>query len=339
MYVVSGCPRSGTSMMMSILKDVFGDERILGLERPRESKFLHLNEIQQYIINKKNNKFIRSKEMNPNGYHEMEFTVQGIYYRRKYKELFKEIETGAAPKKICKVVSQGLAKSDPKYISKIIYMVRNPYAVAKSQERLARNNPMDEGIAPEINGEKVLIRSVDMFNAVTVMAANWIKENPQIPIHIVNYDELLNNPVMELSKIQEFLGEGDFSTASVLIDKSLRRSDPENLYVEDGNYAMALYNCLLNGDWDAIVEAEITRIEDIKINPPVPKYVFCTRLNKQISTDSCKLCKTHEQTTRNLINQATMKKIEWNNEPCIYDCIVNKMSIEESINNNHWRNR
>ena len=349
MIVVSGCPRSGTSMMMRIMESVFGEDRIIGRVKkdPEKKKKKEFSEIQKYLRkqdrrNQKNKEQAkRAKDMNPNGYYEMRFCVEGIYFRPYLEDLLEEIEDASrqSEPRICKVVAQGLAHSDPRFIDKIVYMARDPRAVAKSQERLGRNNPMTPEDAPERDGKKVLIRSAQMFNQVTTMAANWIERHPEIPVHIVNYDRLLDNPDAELRPLQEFLGEGDFTSASALIDPTLRRSAPEDLEGEAGQRASKIYARLLVKGWKEIMDNHKARVEEFQKNPPPPTNWDCPRLGQSVNVEMCKLCKTHDITAANLRKNAERRKIDWRNEPCPYECGIEEgigISIAESILNNHW---
>jgi len=338
--IVSGCPRSGTSMMMRIMEKVYGKDRILGriLPEPEEKE---RTEIHQYIFEKIHKDSIekmkkrkdRAKDMNPNGYHEMEFCVKGVSYHPAFEDTLNELLMDPEPK-ICKIVSLGLAMSDPKFITKVVMMVRDPKAVAKSQERLGRNNPMDPEDAPERDGEKVLIRSVAMFNASAISVAGWLSKHSDIPVHIVNYDDLLDDPEPVLSSLGEFL-EQDFSSAYDMIDKTLRRSKPEEVEGDNVEFAMKLYEQLKVGNWDGINKVVEAKIQYLKENPPKSKNFYCTRLNQRINVEVCKLCKTHPRTLFNLRQNAEKRKINWRDEPCVYECIEGK-TVEESIQDNHW---
>lgn len=354
MIVVSGCPRSGTSMMMRIMKAAFGEDRILGDEFPQEKREKAIKEreaeweskatpIQKYLRSKhkepQGRDTERSKSMNPNGYYEMAFSVQGVFYRPNHEDLLEEILTAAVQlqPKICKIVSQGLARSDPRFIDKIVFMARDPRAVAKSQERLGRQNPMDPESAPVRDGKKVLIRSVEMFNKVTHQAARWLVRHPDIPVHIVNYDELLDDPIPVLAALEEFLGDGSFFAASEMIDHSLRRSQPEDLNGPEANHAMQLFNFMKLGEWENIRiagEAEVSFKEEAS-----PTSWPCPRLGQVVAVEMCRLCKSHPMTTTNLIRNAANKKIDWRNEPCPYECGIQDgvgLTVEQSIAENHW---
>jgi len=339
MYIVSGCPRSGTSMMMKIMEHVYGADRILGKKWPKKKeRKVKRNEIQEYIHNKltaqNNRAMLRARDMNPNGYYEMDFSVRGILYSPRHEKLLNEILEDEKPR-ICKIVSQGLAASDPKYIDKIIYMSRDPRAVAKSQERLGRNSPMDPESAPTSNGKKVLIRDIAMFVSVTTRAAKWIINHSDIPVIVMNYNCLLDDPVNELLRLQEFMGEGDFSSANQFIDTSLRRSAPEDIEGEEASYAMGLYEALNNSDFGAIRQAHLDKIKE----PSRINTWFCTRTGRRMEANECHLCKTHIHTALNFISTATRKGICWETEPCAYECGVDGsegIDIASSITNNHW---
>jgi hypothetical protein len=342
-------------MMMRIMRSAFGEERILGEEFPNETRqkveaqrqeaLSKLTEIQRYLLEKMRVKPKESSmtnrvlDMNPNGYFEMAFTVRGAAFSPATARLLERVEKEEKPS-ICKIVSQGLAKSDPRYIDKVVFMVRDPRAVAKSQERLGRQNPMDPERAPQRNGKPILIRSVGMYNQVTVAAARWIVNHPDIPVHVVNYDALLDNPLPVIASIAEFLGEGDFSRAHELIDTSLRRSEPEAVDEgEDALFAMALHGHLLVGRFDRVLETAKARAEYLRANPPAPKQWHCPRLKQTVVENICRLCRSHELTTRNLRETAKKKKIKWEGEPCPYECGIMGdagITVAESIAQNHW---
>ena len=345
MILVSGCPRSGTSMMMRIMKTVFGEDRILGKEKPQQQvpdNTSDLTPIQSYLKGKQDEKHPeqnkRAQDMNPNGYFEMQWSVRGVFYTPEMEDELKRIDT-KEDQFICKIVSQGLARSDPRYVDKVIFMARDPRAVAKSQERLGRDNPMDPESAPERDGKKVLIRSVSMFNQVSVRAAQWLERHPDIPVLVVNYDELLDDPEMVLAEIETFLGEGDFKPALDMIDRSLRRSAPENIEGEETEFASDVFEEMLHGNWKGILDLIKKKIEDAKSNPPATVRWACPRLGSVVAVEMCKMCKNHPLTTANLIKNANNKKIDWRNEPCPYETGIQGgvgITIEESIQNNHW---
>lgn len=354
MIVVSGCPRSGTSMMMRIMEHVYGEDRILGEKEldkaPEPPKEVELTEVEEYLRAKgqaahkpgqnQDERRARARDMNPNGYYEMAFSVRGIFYMPAFEELL-DADKRAKKKKIVKVVSQGLAQSDPRHVDKVVFMARNPRAVAKSQERLGRNNPMNPEDAPVVNGRRQLVRSVSMYNRVTPAAAYWLKEHPTIPVHIVDYDKLLEDPVPVIEALAEFMGEGDWSTAADMIDVNLRRSEP---CTDDGpqwTYADEMHPLLLAGDWQGILDKAEEAFERAKAEYKGPHRWFCVRRNSRVNAAECKMCVTNANTRSNFRKNATRKNIDWKNEPCVFECQYDQsrethLTIAESIENNFW---
>jgi len=345
MYVVSGCPRNGTTLCMRIMESGLGPDRILKAESPKETKKPELSEIQKYLRDKMHPNFEKRQaiaaDMNPHGYYEMAFCVRGIKYSQNFEHMLSEIETGTEPPKAVKVVSQGLAQSDPRYIGKIVYMVRNPWSVAKSQERLMRQNPMSPEDAPEVDGKKVLIRSVKMYNQVSFAAARWLVKHPSIPVHVVEYDELIDTPKTVIRGIADFIGDGDFSEAHNIIDTGLRRSKPERPDDDRRQVETAerLYPLLKAGDFAGVCALQESILEEIKVNPPKPTQWHCPRLGHAVNVHVCELCASHPQTTANLRKSAEKRNVDWEGEPCPYECGVDGsqgMSVAESIARNHW---
>jgi hypothetical protein len=353
MYVVSGCPRSGTSLMMDILRSVFGEERILGKKFPQEE---HIEEIESqgedesnehyearmYLYDRNSDKeqlmkdLEESKDMNPNGFWEMLYTVQGIQYRLGDVERLKKLLT-EEKKSICKIVSQGLANSDPKYIDKMIYMIRHPRQVAKSQERLKGRMPFDEYPMTE-DGKELRVHSPEMYIKVTLTAARWLQTHPEVPVLFVNFDDLISKPKKTLRRIQKFLGEGDFSKADGIIQPKLKRSIPEDIESPFWENAEFVYEQFLKKDYESIIE--------YMKNPSLPIYVensrlYCTRCEAPKAYHQCVMCRTHDVTRNNMIKQATEKGIDWETEPCLFECFgrdsdSKALTIQESIENNFW---
>jgi hypothetical protein len=238
LIIVSGCPRSGTSVCMDIQREAHGEDKILGYKFPREAKRKnyenllsriddendHSYQIRKYTIEKQilqeeqilDEKEERWKDMNPEGFWEMEFTVKGLQYIPKYRKVLRECLEGKT--KICKIVSQGLLASDPLYIEKIIFMIRHPRAVAKSQERLSRELQIlckDGEVRNMFEG--LIFHTPEMFIEVTVEACRFFFQNPNIPVRFYHFEKLFESPDEVLNDMQRFIGEGDYSKASKII--------------------------------------------------------------------------------------------------------------------------
>jgi hypothetical protein len=353
MWIVCGCPRSGTSLMMDLMRVTFGEDRILGKKFPQEEHIEEMKEqgenesdyqyaARMYVQSRLRNEeeilkdLEESKDMNPNGFWEMLYTVQGVHYRffdaERMEKLLEEKE-----KSICKIVSQGLAGSDPRFIDKVVYMIRHPRAVAKSQERLKRQFPMNE--IPMIDGEEIKIHTPEMYINVTAMAARYFMQYPDIPVHFVLFDELLAEPERVLKGVGEFLGEGDFTKAIAQINPKYNRSLPQDIESPFWENAEFIYDRFLEKDYEGIIE--YMKDPNLMIYRKNRKW-YCIRMNRPVVENECLNCISNPTTRENFKKAAESKKINWRAEPCIYECAYSDtethVSIEESIVNNSWCN-
>lgn len=336
--VVSGCPRSGTSLMMDCLRTAFGDDRIIGNKFPQEER-VHLGldkhteetdyefAARRYVTDLTNpnaeRDFTVSRDLNPNGFWECRYSVRGITWHMGMPEIDKQI---------CKIVSQGLIASNPDYINRIIYMLRAPRQVAKSQERLKRLPFLTH--EEELNSD-FKIHSPDMFINVTYQACKWIVAHPEVPVILVDFDDLIMYPDRTLGKVREFLDEGDFSKHT--IDPKLKRSYPQDIDNYLWEYADTIYEFMKNKEYGKVIsyfEKNSKMIYRDKVT------TFCTRLRQRMAYNECVTCKNHCSLVNTLINRAEAKGIAWKQEPCLFDCLTNPfgehISMDESIRNNHW---
>lgn len=346
MIVVSGCPRSGTSLMMEIMRVLFGEENVVGKKFPHEMPGLEVSdpneppdrtrEYMSYIRTKRvDNRRGHAEDMNPDGFWECPCTVRGLFYHPSIHNLLEN----HGPNKVIKVVSSGLANSDPHYIDKVVYMVRHPDNVAKSQEKLIRPGFNDNGGPVGPDGEEVKIFSYQMFNNTTVAAAYWIDRfDPEIMV--VNFDDLIDNTQNMIEAVAGFvLPEfGELDEACACVKPSLRRSIdiPEHDEKLGQEYAYALYDRVKVGDFAGVKDVVEDFRERMKVEHQDKGRLFCSRLQRSASREECNLCRTHEVTRNNFKRAADRRSIDWLNEPCAYDCVVEGFSIENSVANNHW---
>ena len=355
-YVVSGCPRSGTSLMMDLLRVTFGQERILGYKFPFDEKRNRLKEktededeneynIRRYVqkkISENNEDEVKKrieymKQMNPHGFWEMEYSVSGIQYNLFDYKNIEKLLTENTPS-ILKIVSQGLLYTDPVFVDKMIYMVRHPRQVAKSQESLVRNDFLfTEGNEAEVNGEIVKAHTPKMYLEVTAVASQWIQSYPEVPVIFVNFDDLISNPAQELKRIQEFLGEGDFTKAKERVKPKLKRSEPNDLGNPLWEDAENVYSLFGQGDFNGVLEYLSNK------NTNYYKYsqeVMCCRDGEVKTYLHCRSCRNSKATRGNFKMIATNKGIDWQNEPCTFECRGlgegRSLTIQESIENNFW---
>jgi len=180
--IVSGLPRSGTSMTMKML-DAGG--MIILTDNLRSAD-----------------------EDNPKGYFEF--------------ELVKQLESNQswlndARGKAVKIISQ-LLKSLPKeYTYKIIFMRRNMDEILASQRQMLirRGEPTDN-----VNDEKM----AKIFQMHLMQVEGWLQKQPNMQVLYIQYNDVLNNPIVNIKKINQFLGGrlDEVSMANV-VDKSLHR--------------------------------------------------------------------------------------------------------------------
>lgn len=352
MYAISGCPRSGTSLMMDIMREVFGIDRIRGKKFPQEDRINKIFnqqegesdavfECKKYMFEKQQphwrEELESAKDMNPNGFWEDQYSVSGIRYNFQDSETLKEILTEET-KSIYKIVSQGLVNSDPIYIDKIIFMMRHPRSVAKSQERLKRNLKFKTPEGEDIDlGKDLVIHTPEMFNRVTTMACKFLLDNPDIPVHFVEFEELIENPAVVLQGVQDFLGEGDFTKGVKLINPKLRRSYPQEVENSMWGDAEYIYKTFKEGKYQDVVDY---MDEDMRATNRQNRNWLCTRTGLITVEGHCKSCKVDPAFRKSLKDHANGQNIDWTSEPCMYECGFDldsePITIQESIDNNFW---
>jgi hypothetical protein len=340
--------------MMDIMRSAFGDDRIKGSKFPQEERKKNENQqeeetdshygIRSYMMAKaKENQpedADRYEDMNPNGFWECQYSVQGIKYNFGDREDLKAMEAGNLKEaKIVKVVSQGLMASDPKYLDKVVYMIRHPRSVAKSQERLKRgfDTKFPDGKVRNIF-EGLQIHTPEMYIGVTVQASRWILGNPDVDIHFVHFEDLLADPEKVIKEIGEFLTVGDFSKALGVVEKKLNRSkhqDIDNNLWEDSEFV-----------YDKFVAKEYQEILDY-FGDPKREYNrekrswYCPRYGQQVTQKQCHLCRTDKVVRENFKTFAMQTMKDWQNEPCFFESGMDLdreeyLTIEESVKQNFW---
>ena len=281
--VVSGCPRSGTSLMMFCLSKIYGKSFIIGDKFPQENKTKLQVELEKHINPDSNKDFQKYKDMNPCGFWECKYTVKGASYDASDLHNLQKLKKS---ENFVKIVSQGLIKTNPIYVDKIIYMIRHPRAVAKSQERLGR-----PGI-PAAFLDKGNIHTPEMFISVTHMAAKWFINNSYKDVLIVNYDDLIRYPAETLKNITFFIGEGNAEKAYDCIDQNLSRSratDIKNRFWYDSEI---VWKYLKKEAWIDI-DYYLSR-KDITWNKERGNYP-CLRFEYNVNIDVCENCRENYQ--------------------------------------------
>ena len=355
MITVTGNPRSGTSLTMLLFATAVGEDRILGdkfpqLDRSKKKKDIpnEIEEIVEYIKDKyedkKEDELKKSIDMNPNGFWECPFTVHGISWGPvdKIKELIKKIkEEEYYNKYIMKIVNSGLLRSDPEYIGKVVYLVRHPYDIAKSQIRLKRSQKFTIGKKEVDLYNDVIVNDPLFYIQSTIQFAKWRVDNPGKEVLFVGYDELISDPENTLKKMADFTGIKNLIDSKKVINKKLQRSKTEHKFIpgiwED---AVKIHEMLLDENFQGIID--YSKRKDTWLYKRTATWV-CLRIRSATSYMNCYDCyhKRDKDFIKTGIERAEANEWDWENEPCAFECGFDceresPISIEDSIKNNHW---
>lgn len=339
---VSGCPRSYTTTMMRVFLHAFGRARILGDKWPqlaplyemRRAPFGAQRRLARYAWKIRNadhrKKFRKSTQLNKDGFYEVGYprgwVVRGIRYDLTYAD-----DIDSLGGKVVKLASQGLALTDPIYVERVVMMARDPRVVASSQENLHR---------PETPQEAGVVHSPEMFNRVTYAAAKWVTMNPQIPVHVVDTNELISDPTSALRKVADFCGDDRIAQQAHIVrpDRSKAAAKPEiNKLWADADLT---YKKLLRADWQGIVD--YYESNDTETHGDTSSWP-CIRRGDDVNKRMCDACKSNVAVMRNYRKTAEARGIPWRERPCLYECGISsvvpkpdRLSIGESILKNHW---
>ena len=180
--IVSGLPRSGTSMMMQMLEagglPVLKDD----IREPDED--------------------------NPKGYYEFE-RVKQIAQDRAWLD--------DAKGKAVKMVSALLLQLPNTYTYKVVFMRRKMQEILASQNRMLsrKGEPTNA-----VGDEKMALLFQKHLDQVT----QWIGEQPNLQVLYVNYNEVMAEPLEQLERINQFLGNGlDVEKMMGVVDRTLYR--------------------------------------------------------------------------------------------------------------------
>jgi len=335
------------------MHEVFGKDKIHGAKFPNEDQYTVKRgedesdeqfRIRQYLVDKRkpanaDEIFKNTMDMNPNGFWECQWSVRGIAYAFPFADELEKIENESEEDlSVCKIVSQGLIASDPRYISKIVYMLRHPRAVAKSQERLRRGPSYTDESGNLINmSDEVTIHTPEMFISVTAMAARWRLKYPEVPFVVVKFDDMVEDPDATLARVGDFVGK-DMSPARPMVNKKLRRSLPEDIDSDLWEDAEYVYDKFEAGEYQEIIDYLSDRK---RASNRAAMSWFCPRTGRGTNEAMCKICMSNPVTRDNFIKSADDASIDWMNEPCPYECGFNMdmekhLTIEESTRCNFW---
>ena len=182
--IVSGLPRSGTSMMMKMLEAG-------GLEPMQDG-------------------IREADEDNPKGYYELE----------KVKELDKTDDKSwlaNASGKVVKIISQLLTDLPENFTYNVVFMRRNMNEILASQKQMLvrRGEPTDRISDTELAA---------LFRKHLIHIESWLKKQPNFDVLYVNYNGAIKNPGDYIEQLNTFLGgDLNTGAMSGVVDKSLHR--------------------------------------------------------------------------------------------------------------------
>ena len=339
--IVSGCPRSGTSVMMDIHRRALGDDCIIYSSNIDAEKQPKLNPYQRWLMDntvagkKQKAKRDHIKDMNPHGFYECAFSVKGMSYSTEHHQLYQRIKDNDYP--VVKIVSQGLTNTAPSEVSRVVYMLRHPREVAKSQEKLMRSMMvMDQLGAKRDVFEGMKIHTPKMFISTTIAACQWFTLNPQVPVEIVLFEDLFENKAKVSQQLQGFHGRGDFAEGMNAVDGELRRSEPEDIPSRLWEEAEEIYALMLEHRF-AEVWKKHGRMDTEAARDS--RRFHCARRGAATVEAQCKMCMGDSATRNTFREQATKKGVKWKDNPCAYQCGFGRgesMSVDESIADNFW---
>jgi hypothetical protein len=204
MIVITGEPRSGTSLMMRIINSL-GIE-IAGDQNPGKER-------------KNDKRQERAKYLNPEGFWEVPGIVSiGIKTEEQVEE-YKD--------KAIKIITHGLSntvKPAIDKIDKIIFCLRNPREIAYSQQKLVSGVEIAKKDGWEYSTENMRVDLGKYILSVGGYILRSSKTDLWDKTLVVNYEDLINNGWSEIKKISNFLGVPYNPETKKIIRKDLYRS-------------------------------------------------------------------------------------------------------------------
>ena len=230
LIVVTGEPRSGTSLMMQTLKHLGLD--IAGSDAPWKR---HGDE----------KRVERAEYLNPKGFYE----ISGVVMRGFRDDSMARKFYGKA----IKIITPGLFRTKLRHVDKIIFCLRDPREIALSQSKLVSGVTVftEEGekYAPELQKiePKRYIQSMGRF-------VFWQKTFPEFweKVIIINYKDMLQSPDETIFEIVDFIKPSTsldrYLKAVSEVDPSLYRSVDFEWETEDGELAQRIYEGMQKQD-------------------------------------------------------------------------------------------
>lgn len=294
------------------------------------------------VIRKRDERSIKKDKrnrMNPDGFWETPFVVRGISYRNQEMDDFL-----LNNRFVMKIVNSGLLTTDPKYIERIVYVLRTPEStIISHKDVFSIQNKKNADAVNAPYGVRDAMIDLSMYTKGLVEAATFFILNPNIPTHFIIYEDLVKNG--SDSSLPGFIAEGDWEKGFSVIKPKLNRSSVKS--EEDdvlAKLSQSTYYDLPKLLYEAFKAKDFKRVLELNfVHKNYNKEHFiCPRLGRRVTSRACASCKSDEVAVSKLKWQAEKKGIDWASEPCLWDVQYSpsyegtRPTVEESINSNHW---
>lgn len=333
--------------MMDTCRRALGDDAVYGAKFPQEetvNQRLKQKEWENnyeyryrlYLFNKyekeqHQEKLNKAKDANSNGFYECAFTLQGMKWHAGLDDVLSRY-------RVIKIVAQALPNTNPHFVDRVLFMVRNPREIARSFERIGNGEHLCED---EYKRQAMTMPMPLNYILGMAQACQWILQN-DVSVLPICYSELIKEPDKVLDEVGSFVGK-DFSNHGIEPSQYRAKEDEESLD-ELWTIAIKIYFELRAGNWENVLELRK------EASPYIRKErsaVTCARSGMNVSYHQCVNCYNGQQDMiTNYKANAEQQKIDWPNEPCAFECgFANPndladgqfKTIEQSIENNHWR--
>lgn len=348
--IISGSPRSGTSATMRVMRasgyNLHGD-KFPRLANNSES------EIEQYMHDKKVERFKPEDQLNEQGF----FEEGGMVMKGIGKNILSHLHT-IPEGSVVKIIGKGLLNTDPDLISKLIYCLRDPITCGLAQLSLRpkRNKGIpfkEERTLPFINKTVSKVNlEIDLFprkkprpqrepkgHTTKASGKMWHRDTlafvtfalayPHVPIFISDYAEFSTNQANWLEKCSEFLDQTLTGIETITPRSPKPLTEPYWVDLQNA------YTLILEGNFIRAKEV----LEKVDFSTTSTQFE-CPRAGI-VDKARCVTCYKKEKPAlkKMMIRRSERLDIDWKNEPCFVECAEHGMSVQESITNNFWRTK
>ena len=184
------------------------------------------------------------------------------------------------------VTSKGEKFTNNEVSAGCIYVVRDPRNVITSYknfenqtyENIIRNMIDEEGflLSNKSTFEKFGIKGIEVISSWARHYNSWVHNNTNIPICLIKYEDLVENPSLEFNKIFDFLkkinNEKKTEINKEKLEKTISQTDFKNLkdlennngFSEKQNRKVNFFNQGIENDWKKILPNNISSIIERK---------------------------------------------------------------------------